>query len=129
MVAAGPPCSARIGAALKRTSAATSRTLPHRNQASWALIDNLTSRQNLPDEKTVATQPFLHFLGGQHKHVERHARAEQLSRKANLTLSARKLRAANHQQIDVAAFCSRSAGVRTEKNNLLRPLRLDNPGC
>src|ERR1022692_2840171 len=46
-------------------SVATSRTLPHRNPVSWALIDNLTSRQNLPDERTVATQPFLDFLRGQ----------------------------------------------------------------
>ncbi len=33
--------------------------------ASWALIDNLSSRKNLPDERTIAAQPFLHFLRGQ----------------------------------------------------------------
>ena len=52
-----------------------------------------------------------------------------MARKANLTLRARKRRAADHEQVDVTAFCSRSPGVRTEKNNLLRPFRLNDPGC
>lgn len=78
LVAAGPLCSAKIDAALKSSSAfgARSRTSPHRSPASWALIKHSTGRQNLPDERAIAMQPFLYFLRSQHQQIVWHTRAE-----------------------------------------------------